>query len=97
MPGPFEGEPDYVKYIWNEWVMNGDGETYYDDAEVPYDYFEIDAIDIDWMQEAGVKNTAEVEKEPHLIIWADNQGFINAHTFATRQEALDLLSDLGAV
>ena len=83
MPGKFEGEPDYTTYFW-DFVLDGGGdETFYDIDGKPVDMFRLDETDYE--------EFPELEGDKYLVIWEDDNGFVNSQTFTSWTELRDFL------
>ena len=89
-PGKFEGEANATKY-YHQLMMNGDSESFYADIDVtedadidatPFDLFTVDAEEADaFGKDAGLSIGDTV------VIYEDNNGFVNMWGFATRAAA----------
>ena len=71
VPGKFEGECRYIKYLWEEYSGNGFADaTIYDEYERPVDCFVVDSDMIQMFPELK-DNLGE-----WIYIFEDDQGFV---------------------
>lgn len=76
-PGKFEGEPYWMPTIW-EMVLGGMADESLHDGSTAYDAFKIDA-------ELSILTGLKVQPDVYLVIWSDEQGFVN-HMIQTKNE-----------
>ncbi len=75
-PGKFEGEPAYVRELWENVLDGRSDETLYL-GDQPFDVFYLDDVDRDRYEES----TDTVA----IILWETEQGFVN-HAAVTSRE-----------
>jgi hypothetical protein len=65
-PGKFEGEPEYLKTLWDS-VLDGASDDVIDDGDRVYSVFRLSADDKrDYATDADI-----------IIVWESDQGFVN--------------------
>lgn len=87
-PGKFEGEPMYVRDLYWERMLDGEGESHYDEYDVPFTAFPLESDDVP-------VRTGHAETGDVLLLWESEQGFAMSRV-VSRQDYEILLSEIDA-
>lgn len=86
-PGKFEGEPAYLRWLWENIVLDGGGDfSFYNDYDNEVDIIKLTPGETVDLEEAGLIEDDELNDIHAVAIWEDNNGFVYHKTFKTAED-----------